>query len=463
MDVTAHTHKREDEQKSVLFSPLLQQASILVVDDEVGIRNFLVKTIGKHCALIEEASTTKEATAKLDIRRFDIVILDNIMPGQSGVEWLAEQRQVGFFGQAILITAFADLEAVINALRAGAVDFLLKPFSSNQILSAIINCLDRAALRRENTLLRHELEGGTNILRHRHELVGTSAEIVALKDYLSKAARLNSSVLIRGETGTGKEVAARMLHVGSPRASHAFVPVTCAAYSDHSFSEILFGSLPSAGNNTQTEGLLMAAEGGTLYLNDVEELSQTAQAALMNVIETGRIRPVNSERAVAVNLRIISSTSKNLLDLVAAGTFREDLYYRLNVLSVDMPPLRDRPVDIIELSELFIGQIASELNVPPPQLNAAVKRKLVTHPWVGNVRELRNHIERGLLNDDLENGLEYGVNDGDPEQDTDTLVVVERRHILETLAACGGNRAEAARRLDISRKTIDRKCLSWKL
>jgi len=148
MDVTARTHEREDEQKSVLFSPLLRQASILVVDDEVGIRNFLVKLIGKHCDLIEEASTTQEATAKLDIRRFDIVILDNIMPGQSGVEWLAEQRQVGFFGQAILITAFADLETVINALRAGAVDFLLKPFSSNQILSAITNCLDRAALRR---------------------------------------------------------------------------------------------------------------------------------------------------------------------------------------------------------------------------------------------------------------------------------------------------------------------------
>lgn len=465
MTAVVRQRPREGEvEQGTLFSPRLWQASILVVDDETGIRNFLVKTIGKHCACIEEAATAQEATAKLDQNRFDIVILDNVMPGQTGIDWLAEQRHIGFFGEAILITAFADLETVIDALRAGAVDFLLKPFRSNQILRAISNCLDRTALRRENTLLRHELGAGSNILRHRQALVGSSPEITAVKEYLNKAAKLTSSLLIKGETGTGKEVAARMVHAGSPRAKSAFVAVTCAAFSDESLSEILFGSLPSVSEgNPQTDGLLISAEGGTLFLDDVEELSGTAQAALVRVIETGRIRPINATREIPVNLRVISSTSKDLLGLVKNGKFREDLYYRLNVLSVDMPPLRERPADIVELAEMFIARIAAELNLDPPNLTATTRRKLVTYAWLGNVRELRNHIERGLLSDDLENGLDYDMIDGPLERATDTLASVERRHILETLETCGGNRAEAARRLGISRKTIDRKCFSWNM
>jgi len=453
-----------NEGQNTLFSPLLKKASILIVDDEPGIRSFLVKVIGKHCARIEEASTAKEATTILDQNRFDIVILDNVMPDKTGIEWLAEQRHIGFFGEAILITAFADLETAINALRAGAVDLILKPFRSNQILSAVANCLDRAALRKENALLRHELGSGIDILRHRHELIGSSPEIVAIKKYLDKAAKLNSSVLIKGETGTGKEVAARMVHAGSSRANQAFVSVTCAAFSEESFSEILFGSLPSATeDNPRVDGLLISAEGGTLFLDDVEELSKTAQAALIRVIETGRIRPINATRDIPVNLRIISSTSKDLLKLIENGEFREDLYYRLNVLSVEMPPLRERPADIVELSELFISRIAAELNLTPPNLTATEKRKLVTHAWVGNVRELHNHIERGLLSDDLENGLDYSIIDEQLDRETETLASVERQHILDTLEACGDNRAEAARRLGISRKTIDRKCLSWKI
>lgn len=451
-------------QNKSLYSPELAEASILVVDDEAGIRNFLVKTIGQHCLKIEEASTTIEASLKLDNTRFDVVILDNIMPGQTGIDWLAKQRQIGFFGEAILITAFADLETVIDALRAGAVDFLLKPFRSNQILSAISNSLERAALRKENTLLRHELGTGNNILRSRQSLVGSSDEIVRVKEFIHKATRIDSSVLLTGETGTGKEVAARMLHTGSSRAGRAFVPVMCAAFADGGFSEILFGRLPKTQNDgLQSDGLLLAADGGSLFLDNVDELSNHAQAALLHVIETGCIRPVNASRDVSVDLRIITSTSKNLSELVKLGLFREDLFYRLNVLSIDMPPLRDRPVDILELSALFIENLAHELNVESPEITPAVKRRLVTHRWPGNVRELRNHIERGLISNDLEIGLDYGIDGGENESDTNTLAAMERRHILQTLEACGGNRAEAARRLQVSRKTIDRKCQSWNL
>lgn len=448
--------------ESSLFSPLLSNASILIVDDEPGIRNFLIKTIGKHCASIEFAASAKEATEKLDQSRFDIVILDNRMPGQTGIEWLAEQRQIGFFGEAILITAFADLETAIEALRAGAIDIILKPFRSNQILRSISNCLARTSLKHENTLLRHELGSGVNILRHRQELIGRSDQILQVKEYLQRAARLDSNILIFGETGTGKEVAARMLHSRSSRSQYAFVPITCAAFIDDSFADVLFGRLPVMNQEgQQNDGLLLPAEGGTLFLDDVDELSSLAQAALIRVIETGCIRPVNAARDIPVNLRIIASTSKDLLDLVKRNEFREDLYYRLNVLNISMPPLRDRPVDVIDLATMFITNIARELNIQLPEITQSTKRKLINYPWPGNVRELRNHIERGLINNDLENGLEYELRVGTNDDEIETLAGIERKHILNALEICGGNRAEAARRLGVSRKTIDRKCQSW--
>lgn len=450
--------KKQDS--STLYSRLIADAAVLIVDDEDGIRNFLSKVLDPECRLVKTASTVAEATELLDTTRFDIVILDNRMPGQTGIEWLAEQRKIGFFGDAIMITAYADLATAIAALRAGAIDFLLKPFRANQILSAVAKCLDRMALRHENTLLRHELSLGGDILRTRNALVGGSDEMLQVKKILERCARLDSNVLIKGESGTGKEIAARMLHSKSERADRPFVPVTCAAFSDEHFSSVLFGSLPEgdlAGH--AKNGLFMSAEGGVLFLDDVNELSAIAQAMLVQVIETGRIRPVNATRDIPINVRIIASTSQNLLELVQQGVFREDLYYRLNVLDIEMPPLRTRPADILDLATLFIQKIATDLRLPPPEITASVRRKLLCNSWPGNVRELRNHIERALIHDDLEYGLEF-----DPDsRETTSLAAVEQRYIIETLEACGGNRAEAARRLGISRKTIDRKCQAWKL
>lgn len=443
-----------------LNTSLMSGASILIVDDEAGIRNFIRKTLIPYCAHVEEASSAIEAAEKLDKTRFDVVILDNIMPGQSGVEWLLDQRKIGFFGEAIMITAFADLDTAIAALRAGAIDFLLKPFRANQILSAINNCLDRTALRRENTLLRHELSLRTEILTKRNFIVGNSNEVQYVREILRRCARLDSNVLIKGETGTGKEVAARMLHAESARSNKAFVPVTCAAFPDESFASMLFGSLVESESGQQSnDGLFLSAEGGVLFLDDVDELSAFVQALLVQIIETGRIRPVNALRDIPINVRIIAATSKNLRELVEEGVFREDLFYRLNVLNVDIPPLRDRSSDIIDLATLFITKISKELHVSAPEITASARRKLLHYSWPGNVRELHNHIERAIMHDDLEYGLE--INPEAPE--TDTIAAVEQRLIIETLEVCQGNRAEAARRLGISRKTIDRKCQAWKL
>ena len=207
------------------FGPWLAQATILVVDDEPGMRNFLVRTLSPRCKRIEEAADAEEASRKLDQHHFDVVILDNIMPGKNGVDWLIEQRAIGFFADAILMTAYADLETAIRALRAGAVDFVLKPFRSNQILNAVARCLDRMRLQRENFVLRYELRATADHILLRDKLIGGSAAIQQVRETLARVAPLPTTVLLTGESGTGKEVAARSLHALSDRAAKPFVPV----------------------------------------------------------------------------------------------------------------------------------------------------------------------------------------------------------------------------------------------
>lgn len=448
--------------RSVEFGPWLSQASILIVDDEPGMRNFLVKILTPRCKRVVEAKDVIEASRALDNEQFDVVILDNIMPGKSGVDWLNEQRSVGFFADAILITAYADLETAIRALQAGAVDFVLKPFRSNQILNAVARCVDRLQLQRENFLLRHELGSRANETRRQNRLEGTSASIQQVRDTLARVAPMPTSVLITGESGTGKEVAARTLHASSERADKPFVPVNCAAIPAEMIESELFGHVKGAftGADGQRDGLFVHANGGTLFLDEIGELPLAMQTKLLRVIEDKRIRPVGAEREVPVDVRFVFATNVNLQNAVEAGAFRPDLYYRINILQIEMPPLRDRKDDIEGLAELFISSISQELGVPPLELDAQTRGQFMENDWPGNVRELRNRIERSLI---------LGTFSGDaglavpslPAQSGQTLEAVERRHILSVLTSTGGNRAEAARRLGVSRKTIDRKCAQW--
>ncbi|MEM1343670.1 MAG: sigma-54 dependent transcriptional regulator [Pseudomonadota bacterium] len=440
---------------SVPFAPRLAQASVLVVDDEPGMRHFLTRTLGPRCRRVATAADTEEASALLDDERFDVVILDNLMPGDTGIEWLAEQRRAGLFSDAILITAYAEMETVLGALRAGADDFLLKPFRSNQILNAVSRSLDRAALRHENALLRHELAGGRDLLRHRARLIGSSPQMHALSRTIERFAALPSPVIVSGASGTGKEVAARMLHARSPRAERPFVPISCTAFSAEAFQAALFGQTEQAG--TAQEGLLIPADGGTLFFDNVAELDPAAQTLLLRLMEEMRFRPVGARRDTSLDVRFVFSTRAPLAPKVEAGLFREDVYYRINVLQVDIPPLRERPQDVLDLTEMFLDTMAREFDVAPLEITPAARAKLLRYPWPGNVRELRNHLERALIHGDLEYGLDLIADDGA----TDSLSAVERRHILETLEKVGGNRAEAARRLGVSRKTIDRKCQTW--
>ncbi len=442
------------------FGAGLELCSILVVDDEPGMRNFLVKILGPRCKRVEQAADVEEASRLLDNNHYDIVILDNILPGKTGLEWLREQLQVGFFADAILITAFADLETAIQALRAGAVDFVLKPFRSNQILNAVARSMDRLHLQRENFLLKYELSADATAGRGR--LLGNSKKITDIRETLQRVASLPTPVLFTGDTGTGKEIAARTLHAMSDRADKPFVPVNCASFSPEVIANELFGNVQ--GETVQAhgrqDGLLLYASGGTLFFDEIAEMPLSLQATLLRVIEEMRIRPFGSQREVPLNLRFIFATNADLPAAVEQGKFREDLYHRINVLNIRMPTLRERISDLPELAAMFMKKLSHELRVPPLPLTEQVLLKLSCYDWPGNVRELRNLIERSLILGEFPQEFSCG-DEEDTDAAPDSLQAVERRHILTVLDACGGNRAEAARRLGVSRKTIDRKCAMW--
>jgi DNA-binding NtrC family response regulator len=438
---------------------LLARASVLVVDDEPGMRNFLVKTLAPHCQHVAEAADTAAAEAAMDRQHFDVVILDNMMPGRNGIDWLAEQRQRGSLTDTIMVTAYADLETAIEAMRAGAADFVLKPFRSNQVLNAVRRCIQFSQLRRENALLRHEL--GTNDIGRdrRARLIGRSAQISAVRETLTRVLNMPTPILLTGESGTGKEVAARHLHAASDRAAFPFVPVNCATIPADMLEYDLFGHIRGAfaGADEPREGLLVSAQGGTVFLDEIGELGPSAQSALLRVLEDRTVRPIGSEREVRLDLRFVFATSKTLQHEVDAGRFRADLFFRVNVIEIQMPPLRQRDTDIVDLAEMFMAEIAPQLGLSPLAIDAPTRAALLKHQWPGNIRELRNFIERSLIFgrfslETLSPGSALAV---------EPLGVSERRLILAAIDAAAGNRAEAARRLGISRKTIDRKCAAW--
>lgn len=434
----------------------LAGASILVIDDEPGMRNFLTKILTPRCKRVEEAGSTAEASAILDKYHFDLVILDNIMPGKTGLDWLREQGKVGFFSDAILITAYADLETAIEALRTGVADFVLKPFRANQILNAVARALDRKILSRDNSLLKHELSSEGDFARGR--LLGKSPPIEKVREVLTRLAPLPTPVLFSGPSGTGKEVAARTLHAMSDRAEKPFVAVNCAAISTKNCAEVLFGMIDD--NGSSRDGLFLLAEGGVLFLDEVAQMPDQMQAALLRVLEDQRIRPVGAERDIPLNLRLFFATNANLEQAVADGTFRLDLYHRINVMSIEMPPLRERSEDIVELAALFVDQFSTTLAIPSIDLDEETLLKLSRYDWPGNVRELRNLIERSVILGAFPDEF-AGAGQVKGVEAVETLDLVTQRHILHVLDACDGNRAEASRRLGVSRKTVDRKCASW--
>ncbi|HWV63698.1 MAG TPA: sigma-54 dependent transcriptional regulator [Oxalicibacterium sp.] len=443
-----------------------QHRSILIVDDEPGMRSFLKRTLTSRCSRVETAESVEDAAVLLGQQHFDLIILDNSLPGKSGVDWLHEIRARGLYNDVVLITAFADLDIAIRALRAGAADFLLKPFRVNQILSAIGRCFDRAHLRRENFVLRRELDQHAD-LAGADGLIGQSAALQPIHDAITRLASVPSTVLITGESGTGKEVAARAMHFLSNRSRNHFVPINCGAVPPDIIESELFGHVKGAfsGAASSREGLFFYAQGGTLFLDEVGDLPMPMQVKLLRALEEKKIRPVGADREIPVDVRVIAATNRNVELEVAEGRFREDLYYRLNVVQLQMPPLRDRLEDIPALAAGFVRQLAQQLGVPPRPLDDKVLASMAVYSWPGNVRELRNLVERWLILGNLPDavfGNRMAINVADRAADGEvSLEAIEKQHILKILAESGGNKTEASRRLGVSRKTLERKCAEW--
>ncbi|MDP2264603.1 MAG: sigma-54 dependent transcriptional regulator [Hydrogenophaga sp.] len=440
--------------------------SILIVDDEQGMLNFLVKTLAPRCHFVMSASSAEEGAHWLRTHHVDLVVLDISLPGKNGVTWLKELREHGFSGEVILITAFADLDTAIEALRAGASDFILKPFRVPQILNAIKHCYERSRLRRENFVLRRAVASAPG---RSASLVGDSPAMRRLREAITRVAPVNSTVLLQGESGTGKELVARELHAQSPRASGPFVPVNCAAVSPELIESELFGHAKGAftGATRARDGLFHYAQGGTLFLDEVAELPLPIQATLLRAIEDLKIRPVGSEQLMPVNLRIMAATNRRLSDEVAAGRFRKDLYFRLQVVDLSLSPLREHKEDIAELVAHFMAQLAPSLGVETLQISAEEMRFLEQYDWPGNVRELRNLIERSLILGVLNVSALYpgtatprhgGA--GVPGTPTD-LHTLEKQHILSVLESVQGDKTRAAQLLGVSRRTLERRVAEW--
>ncbi len=445
--------------------------SVLVVDDEPGMVNFIKRALESRCGSVHTAGSVEAAEPLVAQQRFDLIVLDISLPGMSGVNWLKQLRERGVNSEVILMTAFADVETAIDALRAGASDFLLKPFSLAQLINAARRAFERARLEAENWVLRREVASHASRSKvSRDGLIGHSAAITELRGLLQRFAPMPSTVLIQGESGTGKEVVARALHQLSPRANASFVPVNCAAITQELIESELFGHLKGAytGAAASRDGLFYYARGGTLFLDEVAELPLAIQAKLLRVLEERSIRPVGSEQEIKVDVRVIAASNKPLADEVAAGRFRADLYYRLQVLELALPPLRERTEDLPELVAHFMDLLSPALGVAPVEVEPALLVAMAAYDWPGNVRELKNLIERSLILGYLPQDLpatrlppavgELATGAVPAEE---SLSQVETRHIRAVLAACAGNKSEAARRLGISRKTLERKCLSW--
>lgn len=436
--------------------------SVLVVDDEPGMCSFLHKALKKKFALVETAGSVEEAEELRKRCFFDLLIVDIKLPGRSGMEWHEALQQTERNSDVIFMTAYADLETAIQALRAGASDFILKPFRLEQMMNAVDRCLERRAMARTNFVLQREVEKTFPTT----SMIGNSPAIYQVQEVIHRVAPTPSAVMIEGESGTGKELAARMLHQFSNRRG-AFVPINCGAVSPDLLEAELFGHTKGSftGAIKARDGLFNFANGGTLFLDEVGEMPLLMQAKLLRALEQKAVRPVGSEQEISIDVRIIAATNRQLKEEVAAGRFREDLYYRLNVLSITLPPLRDRREDIPELIHHFSNKLAQELSLPAIPFSHDDLKEMQHYHWPGNIRELKNLIERCILLGKLP--AEYFREQSSDEAKVGgsfagwSMESVEKHHILLTLEQHKGNKSSAARDLGVSRKTLDRKLSSW--
>ena len=436
--------------------------SILIVDDELGIQEFLKRALSKVCGLVEVASSAEEAEVLRTENYFDLLIIDICLPGRSGVDWLKSIADQNCQADIIFMTAFSNIDNAIEALRIGAFDFILKPFRLEEMVASVERCLDRRRLERENFVLRRQVDE----LYSFEGMIGSSSLVQEMCQLIKRVAPTPSVILIDGETGTGKELVANAIHKESKRTG-PFVPVNCGAIAPELIESEFFGHIKGAftGADQAREGLFSYADGGTLFLDEIGEMPLVMQAKFLRVLEEHSIRPIGTEREMPINVRIVAATNRNLKQDVIDGRFREDLYYRLNVMTLRVPPLRDRKQDIVALVQYYSLVLARQLSLPEIPFSHKDIQQLERYDWPGNVRELKNLVERCLLlgklpKEMLVMNVENSANVmGYP--DSWALEKVEQEHIIKVLDGTGGNKTQASKSLGVSRKTLDRKIQVW--
>lgn len=365
---------------------------IVIVDDEPAIRFALEELLRDHRFEVLAFDGARAALAHLQDHDADLVISDLTMPGMGGLELLEALRAAWPEVMVVLMTAYGDERTAVRALKLDAWDYVPKPFANEEILAAVERVGEVLALRRSNQRMREELACDFR------GLVGSSAGMREVATMVRRVARTDATVLVEGESGTGKELVARAIHDESPRARRPFVPLNCSALPPHLVESELFGHVKGAftGAERDRKGLFEAADGGTLFLDEIGEMAVSAQAKLLRAIEQREVLPVGATRPVAVDVRIVAATNRNLHALVKEKAFREDLLYRLRVVTIDVPPLRERTADIIPLAVHFMNVFAPR-DGSPLRLTDAARAALLRHAWPGNVRELRNAIERATV------------------------------------------------------------------
>ncbi len=428
---------------------------LLVVDDELHVRESLSHWFTEDGYDVEAAGSGAEALALLGRHAYDVIVSDIKMPKMDGLELLSRVRKKDTEVAIILVTAYASVDTAVHALKEGAYDYLVKPFDPEELSRIVAKACEKVALTKENTALKSRLQrSGPKIV------TGESPEMGKVMELAEMVAPTDTSVLIRGESGTGKELVARLIHTRSQRAFGTIVAVNCGALSDSLLESELFGHEKGAftGATSRRKGKIELADGGTLFLDEIGEVSTKVQVELLRALDDKKITRLGGTQEIPVNFRLICATNRDLEKAVRDGDFRDDLFFRINVFALTIPPLRDRPEDILPIAEHFLERYAGAMGRQARGFSTEVQALLVRYPWPGNVRELANAIERALVvcrGTEIEREHLPIVAAGEVAADSDqSLSALEEKHIRRLLKQHGFNVTHAAKALGIDRVTL---------
>ena len=445
-------------------------STILIVDDDRAHRTMLRALLSGWGYVVTEAEDGGIAIEAVRERPFDAILMDIRMVRISGLEALTEIKRFNPAIPVIIMTAFASVETAVDALKKGAYDYLTKPLDFDELKLALARAMEHSRLKEENRVLRESL----GVQFDRRNLIGRSQAMSRLLDVVAQVAPSEATVLITGESGTGKEMIAGAIHFNSPRKNGPFIRINCAAITETLLESELFGHEKGSftGADKRKEGKFRQAEGGSLFLDEVSEMSLAMQVKLLRVLQEREITRVGGDETIKVDVRIIAATNKELFNEIEAGRFREDLFYRLNVVALNVPPLRERQEDIPLMAQHFLEMFAEKNHKTIKGFSPQAMNRLLNYPWPGNVRELMNAVERAVVfsqshfldEADLSLIARRTGKTADAEAEANSAIwrnlpldEVEKNTILKTLEQAGGNKSEAARRLGITRRTLHQK------